>query len=449
MAENYLLASSAAVSSSATPQLATIDHEITTMVGAVLESVVSVTTYANQNEVIRDRAGFLTEQYTPETGQGSGAFITFQGHILTNAHVVAEQTKFCVRLSDGRIFKARLIGEPDKILDIAILKLDLPEGETLPRIRPLKFANSDDVRVGQTAWAIGAPLGLGDTVTQGIISAKNRAIMDNESDLLQTDAAINQGNSGGPLVNRRGELMGVNVAIATSIKAKKETLGIGIGFAIPSNEAKASAIQILDRGKPLRGHLGIAVSQIQIEENGSITSGVQVAEIKPFSAASKMGIQAGDLIRSYNGKKLKLTSSLVNLIRRTLPGQRVEMHILREGENMLLKGIAADSERPEKDIELNAYSHSEEKIIPRSIGITLQKQRSNWFRKVNELEITKITPGSRADLAGIKPQDIIIALDHSPIETVANYESFMAKANQDDTLSITVERQKVEMTFML
>ena len=228
--------------------LARLNSEYTRLVGRVVPSVVSIDTVGER----RERLNYLGKTYerTWETnGIGSGVIVTPEGHVVTNEHVINGTLGMKVTLHDGRTFPARLIGK-DPTLDVAVLRID-GDGP----FEALNFGDSGRVQPGEMVFAVGNPFGLGETVTQGIISAKERSISDRQRDLFQTDAAINPGNSGGPLVNFQGEIIGINVAIYSP---DTENRGFaGVGFSIPSNDVRDTFRQILERGRPVRGFLGL------------------------------------------------------------------------------------------------------------------------------------------------------------------------------------------------
>ena len=228
--------------------LSRLNDEYARLTEAVVPSVVSIDTAGVRSELLEVWGRTQVRNY-PTQGQGSGVIVTSEGHVITNHHVIAGQQKIQVTLHGGKTYTAQLIGE-DTLLDIAVLKIDSNE-----KFVPLKIGDSSQAQVGQIVLAVGNPFGLGETVTQGIISAKERSLSDNQRDLFQTDAAINPGNSGGPLVNLRGEIIGINVAI---FSPDKQNPGFqGVGFSIPSNDVKDALLQILERGRPIRGFLGI------------------------------------------------------------------------------------------------------------------------------------------------------------------------------------------------
>ena len=232
-----------------------IDAERASLINNVTPSVVCISSEGRQKYRLENSQETLS---TATKGIGSGVIVSHQGHIITNNHVVVGKTSFVITLNNGREHEAKLVGV-DPSLDIAVLKINVKKGE----VRPLKFGDSEKVNVGQMVFAVGNPFGLGETVTQGIISAKERSFSDQQRDLFQIDAAINPGNSGGPLINTRGEVIGINVAIYSSKEG--EPTSEGVGFSLPSNEVMSSFKQIAERGRPVRGYLGVALVDLTPE----------------------------------------------------------------------------------------------------------------------------------------------------------------------------------------
>jgi putative serine protease PepD len=296
-------------------------------------------------------------------GNGSGVVLTSDGYILTNSHVVtldgsSANSELSVRSSDGVVFTARLIGT-DSTNDLAVIKV-----ETSKPLNPITFADSNQLNVGSSVVAIGAPLGLEATVTGGIISALNRTIQVASSEIpdqsglqfysgggpainlkvIQTDAAINPGNSGGALVNEDGELIGVNVAIATAGGASASG-SIGVGFAIPSNVAKRIADEIIASGSASHGLLGALVSDAQSSDSGSSFSvGVRVEELSPGGAAELAGIQVGDIITHFNGTEVKSASELTASVRQEPAGTEATIDVLRGEVKLMFKVKLQDAD---------------------------------------------------------------------------------------------------------
>jgi Do/DeqQ family serine protease len=276
----------------------------------------------------RDFFGDRLPQAQPrrERGLGSGVIVTNDGYILTNHHVIDGAEQIRIELVDRRTFDAKIVGS-DPRSDLAVLKI---ESTDLPT---LTLGNSDQVRVGDVALAVGNPLGIGQTVTAGIISAKGRStgLSDGSfEDFLQTDAPINRGNSGGALVNANGELIGINSQILSTTGGN-----IGIGFAIPANMARNVMDQLIKTGQVRRGQLGVVVQTVTQDIAASIglkeTKGVIVSQVQPNSGAERAGIRRDDVITAFNGEPINDSNVLRNLVARTAPGTQVTLTIQRNG----------------------------------------------------------------------------------------------------------------------
>jgi Do/DeqQ family serine protease len=290
--------------------------------------------------MFRQFFGDRVPQQLPEqrrSGLGSGVIISTDGYILTNYHVVdgAEQIK--VDLNDNRTLDAKVVGS-DQPSDLAVLKID---ASGLP---VLALGDSDKVRVGDVVLAIGNPLGIGQTVTMGIISAKGRQTglsSGSFEDFLQTDAPINQGNSGGALVSTNSELIGINSQILSPSGGS-----IGIGFAIPSNMARTITDTLVKTGKVRRGQLGIQVVRLNSDAARELgikeTQGVAVLQVQPGSAADRGGLKKGDVITSFNGVQINDPNVFRNLVASTAPGSAVTLNVLRDGRQMQLQAILAE-----------------------------------------------------------------------------------------------------------
>ncbi|MDB6119091.1 MAG: Serine protease Do [Verrucomicrobiaceae bacterium] len=310
--------------------LSQLDDEYTKLAAAVLPSVVSVNTKAMVQKLVQPFAGIPIYSgivQVPQTGLGSGAIISKEGHVITNYHVVEGAQEVKVTLNDNQTFSATVLYR-DAVRDIALLKIQ-SDRKDFPA---LSFADSDKTRVGQIVFAVGNPFGLSGTVTQGIISARNRHITDSAMDYLQTDTVINPGNSGGPLVNLRGEILGVNVAIYRGDQNVSSWQGIGL--AIPASEAKAAVEEAMG-GKPRTGYLGLEVNHDSVRINTGEASGqigVFIVRVMDNSPAAAAGLLTGDVVTKFNGQPVGSSAELLALIRKTTPGSKVNLTVWRNGE---------------------------------------------------------------------------------------------------------------------
>lgn len=429
--------------------LARLNDEYASLTRAVVPSVVSIDTAGVRTERLLDVWGRTRVRQYPTQGQGSGVIVTNEGHVVTNHHVIAGQQQIQVTLHDGKTLPAKLIGE-DTLLDIAVLKIDAAGPFT-----PLKLGDSSQAQVGQIVFAVGNPFGLGETVTQGIISAKERSLSDNQRDLFQTDAAINPGNSGGPLVNLRGEIIGINVAI---FSPDKENPGFqGVGFSIPANDVKDALFQILERGRPIRGFLGVQMrdmdpavrSALQYEgETGSAVLGVS-----PGSPAQAAGLQPWDVVLTYNGKTIQSATQLFTLVQDTRVGDTVTLGVWRKGREIELKATIAESgdgsasQAPPADPGQGRTRDPDE--VLQAIGIEVRDlsvpERMRGFRGV---VVTGLAENALAT-DRIQPGDLIIAVNNSRISGAREFFLHLAAsaAVQDTTLLVIRDGKTVRLSL--
>src|SRR5215510_115105 len=336
--EKYTFASEPAVNPKQVVSLEALSQERRSLVKSVIPAVVAVKTSKKvgiRREYGLDPFEFFfgnprgqsrrnpRDEALVQNSLGSGVIVTNEGHIMTNTHVVDQVDQIEVQLSDGRIKKARLIGA-DSQGDLAVLKIDDPG------VKPLVLADSDTVQPGDSVLAIGNPFGLQETVTDGIISWKGEPnSTDLRGNLLQTNAAINPGNSGGPLINVRGEVVGINEQILSRSGGSE-----GIGFAIPSNTVRMVLESVLKHGRIIRGYLGIVSRVLQTGQQGATDNekGVVVEEVMPGSPAAQAQLQAGDIIRTFNGRDVKNMVALKNMVGQTELNRNVELEIVRDGK---------------------------------------------------------------------------------------------------------------------
>ncbi|QOI10802.1 Do family serine endopeptidase [Blochmannia endosymbiont of Colobopsis nipponica] len=346
----------------------------------------------------------------PFEGLGSGVIInSTKGYVITNNHVVNGADKIKVQLNDGREFNAKLIGH-DEQTDLAVLKL--PKFKNLVEI---KMADSDSLKVGDFAIAVGNPFGLGQTATSGIVSALGRSGLNLEGleNFIQTDASINRGNSGGALVNLNGELIGINTAILTPGGGN-----IGIGFAIPSNIVKNLSQQLIEFGEVKRGQLGIKgtelTSDIAKAFNIDAQRGAFVSEVIPGSAAAKAKIKAGDIIISIEGKPIQSFAELRVKIGTTTPGKTVTLGILRNGKPQNISVILDDS---------NSITTSEEILTPALQGASL----SNGTLKdgTKGVQVEDIIKDSPASSIGLQKGDVIIGVNRERVKNISQLRKIL------------------------
>ena len=450
--EAFTLPDKAPLELGETELLSRLNNEYAKLTEAVVPSVVSIDTTGIRSERLFDvfSGGTQVRDY-PTQGQGSGVIVTREGHVMTNHHVIAGQKDIRVTLHGGKTYTAHLIGD-DTLLDIAVLKIDANE-----TFKPLKLGDSAQVEVGQIVMAVGNPFGLGETVTQGIISAKKRSLSDNQRDLFQTDAAINPGNSGGPLVNLRGEIIGINVAIFSQ---DKQNPGFqGVGFSIPSNDVKDSLFQILERGRPIRGFLGITQARdvdatVRAVLGYEGEGGAAVLGVLPGSPAQTAGLQYGDIVRSLDDEKIKSSSQLIALVQRAKVGQSITMDVWRKGESMTLKatiaesGLAQSLVLPPAAETRQGRTRNPDEIL-QALGIQVRdlsvQERQRGFRGVL---VTGLTDKSLA--AGrIQAGDLILAVNNSPLNNASEFSLYLAAsaAVQDTTLQLVRNGQVVRVNL--
>jgi serine protease Do len=369
----------------------------------------------------------------PRTAQGSGFIISAEGYILTNNHVVEGADKIEVELTDGRKFTAKIIGT-DEDSDVAVMKIDAND------LSYLELADSDTLEVGEWVLAIGNPLGLSHTVTAGIVSAKGRsgfglATLEN---FIQTDAAINFGNSGGPLINLDGKVVGINSAIAGS------TGNIGIGFAIPINMAKYVYDQLIKSGTVERGLLGVVPQTLDPDNAEAFglkdTKGVLIPDIEPGSAADKAGLQYSDVILEIDGVPVESADALRNRIAMLKPGTEVELTIWRDGKRQKVK-VVLGKRTSTAQSDKNGSSDTAADLGFTVANITDELAQRYGYEDLSGVIVTDVDPGSRARSSGITQGTLIRQVDSKPVRNVREFNQAIeiAKKRGRVTLRIYVE----------
>lgn len=386
----------------------------------------------------------LPRQQRPQTGLGSGVIVSADGYILTNNHVVEDSDQVTVDLSDRRTVTAKVVGT-DPASDLAVLKI---EERNLP---VLPLGNSDKVRVGDVALAIGNPLGVGQTVTSGIISAKGRSTPGGVSDgsfedFIQTDAPINRGNSGGALINTNGELIGINSQILSPTGGS-----IGIGFAIPSNMAKSVMDQLIKGGKVRRSILGVNVQPIDSDLAESLNlkevRGIIVSAVQPDSSAAQAGVRVGDVITTLNGAPVNDFNSFRNQIASQSPGTEVTLTVLRDGREQQIK--ARLTERTE---EIAREGNSPEGGPARPsdsagrLGLSVEPltpeiaTRLNLRAGTQGVVVSNIDESGPAAEAGIREGDVIEKVNNQPVSSITDLRNAMQSASTRPVLMLVNRR---------
>ncbi|MCL2647386.1 MAG: Do family serine endopeptidase [Phycisphaerales bacterium] len=386
-------------------------------------------------------------------GTGSGVIVSPDGYILTNNHVVDNATDITVTLNDGRDFKAKVVGTDPKT-DLAVVKI------TADHLTYAKFGDSDVAEVGDWVLAFGSPFGLEQSMTQGIISAKGRSIgiIGSRNDairgyayenFLQTDAAINPGNSGGPLVNLRGEVIGINTAIASNSGGYN-----GVGFAIPSNDARFIMDSLIQHGTVVRGFLNVKIEDFNrpmpqdqglvdsIKKQGFTGKGALVSEVAPDGPAGKGGVQSGDVITAFNGKPVETVVAFRNQVARTAPGTKIDLTVFRDGKSVELSfplGTqpamnAAYAENAEKGPA--ATENNELGIAVKSVDAATAKK----YRLGNEkgVIVTDVAKDSLAGTLGIRPGDVITRVGKTDVNSAKELTDALAAEKLSEGLRLTL-----------
>jgi serine protease Do len=394
--------------------------------------------------------GGMPQQRGPsiQRGVGSGAIVSADGTILTNNHVIEGADKVKVELTDKRSFDAKVVGA-DKLSDLAVLKI---EANDLPFIA---LGDSDKVRIGDVVLAIGNPLDIGQTVTAGIISAKGRrtGLSDGSfADFLQTDAPINQGNSGGPLINVSGELIGINSQILSSQGSGGGN--IGIGFSIPSNMARNVMDQLIKDGKVHRGQLGVIVQNLNedLAEGLGIKSieGVVVSDVKSGSPADKAGVKQSDVITMLNGEKIDDSNVLRNKIAATAPGSDVTLKIIRDGKEQDIKATLAEASTDQAAGEEKSENPKDgDTSSGGKLGVTVEPLDAATAKQLGlpgdtrGLAVAEVDPNGPAAEAGIREGDVILSVNRTPVTTAEQMQQALKSSPNKALLLVNRRGQSI------
>lgn len=376
----------------------------------------------------------------PFEGQASGVIVNPKGYILTNSHVVHDMDNITIQLQDGRELPAKVLGE-DPNSDVAVIKID---AENLPY---LTLGNSDDLEVGQWVAAIGNPFGLQATLTVGVVSAKSRNNLDiaRYEDFIQTDAAINRGNSGGPLVTLDGEVIGINTAIATNASASN----MGIGFAIPSNMARHVMDEILSDGKVSRGLLGVNLQSIDYNLAKAFglkkVEGALVTNVTKNSAAERGGLQAEDIILRYNDRPVENAATLRNAIYMMKPGTKITLAILRKDQMLQIPITVGDFSENTTAVNANANTNTSSSTQKNQLGIevdnlTPELAQTLGYTQDQGVVITRINPSSPAALAGLKKGALIMGVNRQKVSNVDEFNHALSQTTKDQPTLLQVKQ---------
>jgi len=395
-------------------------------------------------------SGAEPRQYQlPERGMGSGMILDRQGHILTNYHVVSGVDRIKVQLADKRSFEAKIVGTDPKT-DVAIIRI---AGEVPHDLPTVQMGDSDALEDGNLVMAVGAPFGLTQTVTSGIVSAKGRADVGiaTYEDFIQTDAPINPGNSGGPLVNMHGEVVGMTSAIATGGGAGQSA---GVGFAIPSNMIKAMLPTLIKGGQITRGMLGVGIQDLTPDLAAAFHvpdgKGALISQVGEDSPAERAGLKAGDVVVRYGGNEVTDSHLLRKLVAATAPGTRVAVGAIRDGRaetHYVTIGKMPAEAAPEA-------AAPSDKAADRlaALGFSVQALTPDIARQLDlqgekGVLISGVEPGSAASEANLQPGDLIVEVDRIQVASVAELHRALDKAKH--RVLLLIKRQGATMFVVL
>ncbi len=386
------------------------------------------------------------EEEHKEVQGGTGFIISEDGYIVTNNHVIEGADKIEVRINNKEKYPARLVGK-DAATDLALLKVDVKQ-----RLTPLALGDSEKVRVGEWVMAIGDPLNFDKTVTVGVVSAKDRSGLTADAatrsfeNYIQTDAAINFGNSGGPLLNVNGEVIGINTAIFRPAQ--------NIGFAVPINTLKSILPQLREKGKVVRGFLGINIVNVDSDRAAAFglksQDGAFVESVEAGKPAEKAGVRPGDTIIRVDNVPVKDTRDLIGYVSSKAPGSRVQLTVVREGKEMTLTGTLA--ERKDEPTDEGASEASASDDSPGKIGITVQeltpqlRQMQRIKAGIEGLIVVRVKEVSPAADAQIQEGDIITQVNGEKVTTAEEFGKLVAKAKKGDYLRLYVYNPRADIS---
>ncbi|MBT9449276.1 trypsin-like peptidase domain-containing protein [Akkermansia glycaniphila] len=428
-AGKYHLEAKSRLSLDKVPYLAKMSDELSTLSQHIAKSVVCIDTAGVQSvQDVSESGNNVVTQHVAVRGLGSGVIVSQEGHILTNYHVVKGKQAISVKLMDGTVLPVFKVGE-DRVLDIAVLKIDSHE-----KFDALPFGVSNHVKAGEIVLACGNPYGLGLSVSHGIVSAPQRVYGESKQEWIQTDANISPGNSGGPLVNIKGEIIGINSAV----ESRNGDSNIGVGFAIPSNVAVSAFREICERGYVARGYLGISwianSREMQEFTGNKVEGGAIVNFVQPGSPAEKAGMRINDLVVSVNGNTVMSVPRLRNLLEGYPIGHTVKMEVVRGGKKLALEMTVDDLYMAEQK-----FAGQASKYYPEAMGLSMRDLSSEERAKgMSGVWITQVQEGTEA-ATKFMPGDLVVALNG---ESVMELGDIQNTAVLDGRFSLRILRGK-------
>ena len=394
--------------------------------------------------VVNIRTTRVLKQNTPNRGfriksQGSGVIYNNGGYIITNKHVVKNAGEIVIRLYDGSEYKAEVVGT-DERSGTAVLKIDAED------LTPARFGNSDSLELGEIVLAIGSPLGLGQTVTSGIISAKGTSNVQvtGLEDFVLTDATINPDSYGGPLVNLNGEVVGIS-----TIPPKQTAGNVGVSLAIPINVVRKATEDLIKYGRITRGWLGVTTQPVTAELQKALglknDLGALVSGVNPNSSASNAGIKSGDVIIKYNGKKIKDLLHLRSLVKGTEINKEVEMVVVRDSKELTLNTTIQESTKAETESKKDLF---------KNLGMVVRNLTGKLAIKLGYegeegVIITNIQKEGPASKAGLKKGDLIIEVQHKPVTSVDGFHQAILKIQQEEDILMFIKRQNKTSKYIV
>jgi len=376
--------------------------------------------------------GQAPQQEFKSQSLGSGFIISADGYVLTNAHVINAADEVIVKLSDKREFKAKIIGS-DRRTDVALLKID---ASGLPKV---SIGDPNQLKVGEWVAAIGSPFGLENTMTAGIVSAKGRALpQENFVPFIQTDVAINPGNSGGPLFNLKGEVVGINSQIYS-----RSGGSMGLSFSIPIDVAMNVSNQLKSGGKISRGWLGVSIQEITKDLADSFgmknTNGALVAGVEKNGPVDKGGLDAGDVILKFDGKVINSSSDLPRAVGGVKPGKSVSVEVLRKGATKTLSVTVGEAPDDKDDVTTPTKGAAKPEV--NRIGLTLNELTPPQKKKLNGKNGLLVTDSQgAAATAGIRRGDVVLGINNTEVTTVEQFNKTLAGVSNGKTVAVLVLR---------